>query len=85
MSKSIASYPAEQRKSVILRRLAQNSRGNGYWAAQDAARKLNINIPAKPSAPRKKKESPSDERRRERRAHKQNNTGVKLRDFARNR
>mgnify|MGYP000874313108 CR=1 FL=1 len=51
MSKSIAAYPTEQRRAVIQRRLAQNSRGNGYWAARAAADKLGIPVPA--SGPRK--------------------------------
>lgn len=46
MSKSIASYPPEQRRAVITRRLAQNSRGAGYWAARSAAEKLGIKVPA---------------------------------------
>ena len=46
MSKSIASYPPEQRRAVIQRRLAQNSRGCGYWAARSAAEKLGIPVPA---------------------------------------
>lgn len=46
MSKSIASYPPEQRRAVITRRLAQNARGAGYWAARDAAEKLGIKVPA---------------------------------------
>lgn len=46
MTKSIASYPEGQRRDVIKRRLAQNSRGGGYWAARDAAQKLGISVPA---------------------------------------
>jgi len=76
MSKSLASYPPEQRRAVITRRLAQNSRGAGYWAARDAAEKLGIKVPApKPHTPRRapkrnRDDSPSDERRRQRRADK---------------
>lgn len=76
MSKSIASYPPEQRRAVISRRLAQNSRGAGYWAARAAADKLGIKVPApKPHTPRRapkknRDESPSDQRRRDRRAEK---------------
>lgn len=46
MTKSIASYPEGQRRDVIKRRLAQNSRGAGYWAARAAADKLGIAVPA---------------------------------------
>lgn len=54
MTKSIASYPPEQRKSVIARRLAQNARGAGYWAARAAADHLGIKPPApKPHTPRR--------------------------------
>lgn len=74
MSKSIASYPPEQRRAVISRRLAQNSRGAGYWAARAAADKLGIKVPSQTRPPRppreKREESPSDQRRRARRAEK---------------
>lgn len=46
MTKSIASYPPEQRRDVIKRRLAQNARGSGYWAARSAADKLGIKAPS---------------------------------------
>lgn len=39
MSKSIKSFPAEERRAVINRRLAQNTKGLGYWGAKDAERK----------------------------------------------
>jgi hypothetical protein len=76
MSKAIASYPPEQRRAVITRRLTQNERGGGYWAARDAAQKLGIPVPApKANTPRRapkrnRDESPSDERRRARQADK---------------
>lgn len=40
MSKAIRSYPKEERKSVINRRLAQpeDKQGLGYWAARDATK-----------------------------------------------
>lgn len=44
MSKSIASYPADQRVAVIRRRLSANTRGIGYWAAVQAAQRLGISI-----------------------------------------
>ena len=54
MSKSIASYSQEERRHVVTRRLAGNTRGAGYWAARDAAAKLKIGIPEpKPHTPRR--------------------------------
>ncbi len=40
MSRAIRSYPKEERKSVINRRLAQpeEKQGLGYWAARDATK-----------------------------------------------
>lgn len=73
MSKSIASYPPEQRRAVIARRLAQNARGAGYWAARSAAEKLGIKPPApKPHTPRrapKRTRDDDDGSRRQRRGH----------------
>lgn len=37
MLKAISSYPPEQRKAVVERRLARPGMGNGYFAAQAAA------------------------------------------------
>lgn len=39
MSRSIRSFPAEQRKQAVLRRLRSGSKGIGFWAAIDAAKK----------------------------------------------
>lgn len=65
MSKSIASYPPEQRRAVIQRRLSQNSRGNGYWAARSAAEKLGIATPntgpRSTRPPRKRKRDDDDQ------------------------
>jgi len=36
MSKSLRSYPAEERLRVINRRLEEETGGLGYWAAKDA-------------------------------------------------
>lgn len=47
MSKSLASYPAEKRTAVILRRLKTPGHGNGYWAAVAAAQKLGISAGGK--------------------------------------
>jgi hypothetical protein len=38
MAKGISSYPKEQQKSVVLRRLKNNTGGLGYLAALDAKR-----------------------------------------------
>lgn len=37
MTKAISSYPPEQRKAVVERRLSRPGMGNGYFAAQAAA------------------------------------------------
>lgn len=63
MSKSIASYPPEQRRAVIARRLAANTRGNGYWAARSAADKLGIATPkagARSTRPPRKRQRDDD-------------------------
>lgn len=52
MSRSIASYPREQRPAVIRRRLAAKTNGAGYWAAVDAAGKLGISATTKSSKPK---------------------------------
>lgn len=39
MSRSLRSYPQEFRESVIERRLKENTKGLGYWAAVDAQNK----------------------------------------------
>ena len=46
MSKGLRNYTGAELRAVVSRRLAQNSRGNGYWAARDAADKLGIKVPA---------------------------------------
>lgn len=38
MTKSIRSYPASERRTVIARRVDRKSSGLGYWAAVDAQR-----------------------------------------------
>ena len=45
MSRAIRSYPKEERKSIIYRRLAQpkDKQGLGYWAARDAMKGVNGN------------------------------------------
>ncbi|XCH79029.1 MAG: hypothetical protein WHF31_16165 [Candidatus Dehalobacter alkaniphilus] len=45
MSRAIRSYPKEERKSVINRRLAQpeEKQGLGYWAARDATKGVSGN------------------------------------------
>lgn len=35
MSKAIKSYPIDERKSVVTRRLREKKGGNGYHAAKD--------------------------------------------------
>jgi hypothetical protein len=51
MSKAIKSYPESQRKAVVARRLASNTGGLGYLAAQDAQmreiRKAIVKSPSK--------------------------------------
>lgn len=47
MTKSISSYPEDQRPAVIQRRLKQGGGGSGYWAAVQAAEKLGIGGPVK--------------------------------------
>jgi hypothetical protein len=37
MTKAISSYPEDQRKSVVARRLAEKKGGLGFLAAQDYA------------------------------------------------
>lgn len=77
MTKSLSSYPEAQRRAIITRRLAQGTRGAGYWSARSAAEKLGIAIPEK-HAPRKQR--PENERPK-RREHKRQGGGVKLRDL----
>jgi hypothetical protein len=51
MSKAIKSYPETKRKAVIARRLAHNTGGLGWLAAQDAhMRELRKAIVKKPVA-----------------------------------
>lgn len=59
MTKSIASYPKHEQRTVIERRLRTNTRGMGYWAARAAADKLGI---ATPSAGPFKKRDPRPRR-----------------------
>lgn len=35
MSKSIRSYPKQERQSVVRRRIKGNTNGLGFWAAMD--------------------------------------------------
>lgn len=44
MSKAISSYPEDQRRAVVERRLKNPGNGNGYFAARDAAEKMGISI-----------------------------------------
>lgn len=44
MTKSIASYPEQQREGVIRRRIQGSNRGAGYHAALSAANKLGISV-----------------------------------------
>lgn len=46
MSKGLRNYTGAELRAVVSRRLAQNSRGAGYWAARAAADKLGISVPA---------------------------------------
>jgi len=39
MSRSIKSFPEDQRKEAVLRRLKKRTKGIGFWAAMDAAKK----------------------------------------------
>ena len=51
MSKSIRSYPKEQRPEVVRRRLAQDTHGLGYCAAVDyMARKKELDAQNKPKS-----------------------------------
>lgn len=47
MTKSIASYPENQRQAVIMRRISKATRegGAGYFAAVAAAKALGIKVP----------------------------------------
>jgi hypothetical protein len=90
MSKSIASYPQEQRRAVIARRLAANTRGNGYWAARAAADKLGIATPntgPRPTRPPRKRKRDDDQepgRKRQRWARDSGNKPfTKLKQLAR--
>jgi len=47
MSKPINHYPAEFRTRIVLRRLEEQTKGLGYWAAYDAAKKYGISVPKK--------------------------------------
>lgn len=42
MSKSIRSYPEEERRMVVKRRLESNTGGIGYWAARDAEYRITV-------------------------------------------
>ncbi len=90
MTKSIASYPPEQRRAVISRRLAQNARGCGYWAARAAADKLGIKVPAPKAhtprrAPRKNRDDDTgtDQPRQRRRHDPGHKPFTKLKQLAR--
>jgi hypothetical protein len=91
MTKSIASYPPEQRRAVIARRLAQNARGSGYWAARSAADKLGIKTPStgprSTRPPRKQKSDDGDQapaKKRQRWARESGNKPfTKLKQLAR--
>ena len=67
MTKSIASYPKHEQRTVIERRLRTNTRGMGYWAARAAADKLGI---ATPSAGPFKKRDPRPRRTQDERDEK---------------
>lgn len=74
MSKSLASYEKTEREHVIRRRLANGApeeaiRGNGYWAAVDAAQKLGINV-SRAKTKQERKDNLSQIEREERRDRK---------------
>lgn len=84
MTKPISSYPEDQQRRVIERRLKTKSGGSGYWAAVQAAEKLGIPVTQKSSKPRPQRERSSkrDSKQplRRRPAH---TNGIKMKDLAR--
>lgn len=66
MSKGLRNYPEEIRRQVAERRAKNNTKGCGYWAAMDFLNKIGPK-----AAVKAKKVTPSDVRRREKRAASQ--------------
>ena len=46
MTKGLRNIPQEKRTEVAARRLVNNTRGNGFWAAKDYFDKRGIRYPA---------------------------------------
>ena len=67
MSKSLRSFPEAMRPMVVKRRLAGGTKGNGYWAAADAAPKFGITVQAE-KAPLTQLEREERDRKRDAKA-----------------
>lgn len=88
MTKPISSYPEDQRRRVIERRLKTKSSGSGYWAAVQAAEKLGIPVPKSGASKPRRRESDEDRQRREKkhlRRRPVHTNGIKMKDLARTR
>lgn len=68
MSKSLRSFPEAMRPQVAKRRIAGNTKGNGYWGAIDAADKLGLGITAPRTTPMSQIEIEERDRKREAKA-----------------
>jgi uncharacterized Zn finger protein len=76
VSKALARYTKTEQIEAVKRRLASQTKGNGYNAAVDAARHLNIRIEQpKPKAPMSQIER---EERNERKRKRVATNGFKL-------
>lgn len=81
MSKSLRSFPEAMRPIIAKRRLAGNTKGNGYWAAVDAATKLGLNVSTPKAAPLSQIEKDERASKRRDRAESPKRSGYRVRDY----